>query len=115
MSKTVPTWASVVVTGLGGFALGLLVAALLVAGNTPHSSGSSNPATFTSPPAQPVTMTVTGSPPPPVTVTTQLPPDPPSTTTATVLVTPPPAPVSGPPTSSGPSSAFPPGAVSVRW
>ncbi|WP_328605850.1 hypothetical protein OG943_38600 [Amycolatopsis sp. NBC_00345] len=119
MSNTVPTWGSVVVTGLAGFAMGLLVAALLVAGNSPHPSESSDSTPSlpsTSPPAQPVTVTVTGAAPPPVTVTTQLPPDPPSTTTSTVSVTqPPPIPVSGPPTSLGPSSAFMPGGISSRW
>ncbi|WP_329070445.1 hypothetical protein [Amycolatopsis sp. NBC_01480] len=118
MSKTVPTWGAVVVTGLAGFAAGLLVSALLVAGNTPRPAQSSDntpSVTSTSPPAQPITVTVTGPAPPPVTVTSQLPPDPPSTTTATVSVTqPPPAPISGPPTSLGPSSAFMPGYISSR-
>jgi hypothetical protein len=118
VSKTVPTWGAVVVTGLAGFAIGLLVSALLVAGNTPHPSESSDttpPLTSTSPPAQPVTVTVSGPAPPPVTVTTQLPPVPPSTTTSTVSVTqPPPAPISGPPTTLGPSSAFMPGYRSSR-
>ncbi|MEV8609702.1 hypothetical protein AB0383_17530 [Amycolatopsis sp. NPDC051373] len=123
MSNTAPTWGSVVVTGLAGFAVGLLVAALLVAGNSPtrpaDSSVPSSP-----PPAQPVTVTVTGQPPPPVTVTQSQsmsePAPPPSTTTATVSVTrEPPAPVSGSgsgsPTSLRPTSVIAPNVASAQW
>ncbi|MEV6897089.1 hypothetical protein [Amycolatopsis sp. NPDC051372] len=127
MSNTAPTWGSVVVTGLAGFAVGLLVAALLVAGNSPtrpaDSSVPSSP-----PPAQPVTVTVTGQPPPPVTVTQSQsqsqsmsePAPPPSTTTATVSVTrEPPAPVSrsgsGSPTSLRPTSVIAPNVDSAQW
>ncbi|MEV4596131.1 hypothetical protein AB0K15_01865 [Amycolatopsis sp. NPDC049253] len=125
MSNTAPTWGSVVITGLAGFAVGLLVAALLVAGNSPtrpaDSSVPSSP-----PPAQPVTVTVTGQPQPPVTVTrSQSEPAPlPSTTTSTVSVTrEPPAPVSGSvsgsgsgsPTSLGPTSAIAPNVASSEW
>ncbi|MEW2500303.1 MULTISPECIES: hypothetical protein [unclassified Amycolatopsis] len=122
MSNTAPTWGSVVVTGLAGFAVGLLVAALLVAGNSPvrpaDSSVPSSP-----PPAQPVTVTVTGQPPPPVTVTQSQsgqsePAPPPRTTTSTVSVTrEPPAPVSesGSPTSLGPTSAIAPNVASSQW
>ncbi|WP_326567737.1 hypothetical protein VSH64_38875 [Amycolatopsis rhabdoformis] len=115
MSKTAPTWGSVVVTGLAGFAVGLLVAALLVAGNSPaRRTGESVPSS--PPPAQPVTVTVTGQPLPPVTVTQSEPPPPPSTTTATVSVTRvPPAPLTGSPTSLGPTSSPVPNDSSTQW
>ncbi|WIX80369.1 hypothetical protein QRX50_06205 [Amycolatopsis carbonis] len=123
MSNTAPTWGSVVVTGLAGIAVGLLVAALLVAGNSPNRpAGSSVPSS--PPPAQPVTVTVTGRPPPPVTVTqsqSEPPAPPPSTTTSTVSVTRElPAPKSqsesgsGSPTSLDPTSAIAPNVASAQ-
>ncbi|WP_033290925.1 hypothetical protein [Amycolatopsis jejuensis] len=110
MSDTTPTWGYVVVTGLAGFAGGLLVAALLVAGSAPRPAGQSSPPPSPTP-AQPVTVTVTGLPPPPITVTHREPAPPPRTTTATVSVTPAPStPESGPPTSLSPTLGFYPGA-----
>ncbi|WP_239154225.1 hypothetical protein [Amycolatopsis sp. FDAARGOS 1241] len=112
-------------TGLAGFAVGLLVAALLVAGNSPSRPTGSSVPPPTPPPAQPVTVTVTGSPQPPVTVThsaspsrTRSEPRPrPSTTTSTVLVTRETTPPeTGSPTSLGPTSgAFVPNDASTRW
>ncbi|MFI5605604.1 hypothetical protein [Amycolatopsis sp. NPDC051903] len=112
-------------TGLAGFAVGLLVAALLVAGNSPSRPTGSSVPPPTPPPAQPVTVTVTGPPQPPVTVTqseSQSPtqsdrPPPPSTTTSTVSVTrETTVPETGSPTSLGPTSGvFTPNDASARW
>ncbi|WP_410607247.1 hypothetical protein [Amycolatopsis sp. lyj-109] len=78
-----PTWGSAAVTGLAGFASGLLVAALLVAGRA-----GPRPAEFTTPPTRTVSAV-------PVTVTSSVPPStvtsvetsPPTTTTSFVEVT----------------------------
>jgi len=87
MSGRTPTWGSVGVIGLAGFTTGLLVAAVLVAGRTPHRP---NEFTGTAPvvatEAQPVTVTVTGAPPAPPTVTQRL-TSPPLTSTSYVEVT----------------------------
>ncbi|MFD2467209.1 hypothetical protein [Amycolatopsis silviterrae] len=108
MTDTAPTWGYVVVTGLAGLAGGLLVAALLVAGRTPRPARESAPPS--PPPAQQVTVTVTGLPLPPITVThrPQAPPaPPPRTTTATVSVTPAPSnPPAPPPTTLSPTAGF---------
>jgi hypothetical protein len=93
------------VTGLAGFAVGLLVAAMLVAGRTPPKPddyGGSQPVVNT--PARAATVTVTGVTPAPET-TTQVVVLPPDTTTSTVQVTTSPTET----TSSSPSTTtFPP-------
>ncbi|KDN16625.1 hypothetical protein [Amycolatopsis rifamycinica] len=78
-----PTWGSAAVTGLAGFATGLLVAAVLVAGRS-----GPRPADAVIPPTRTVSAV-------PVTVTTSAPPStltsvetsPPTTTTSLVEVT----------------------------
>jgi hypothetical protein len=93
-----PTWGSAAVTGLAGFATGLLVAALLVAGRpAPQPAEVTAPPTSTVP-ALPVTVTASV---PPATVTS-VETSPPSTTTSVVAVTVTPTPASTAPTSTTP-------------
>ncbi|MEV6872521.1 hypothetical protein [Amycolatopsis sp. NPDC051128] len=78
-----PTWGSAGVTGLAGFATGLLVAALLIAGrSTPRPADPTAPPTRTVP-AVPVTVTASV---PPSTLTS-VETAPPTTTTSVVEVT----------------------------
>ncbi|MEU4245788.1 hypothetical protein AB0F15_00060 [Amycolatopsis sp. NPDC026612] len=94
-----PTWGSAAVTGLAGFATGLLIAALLVAGRAvPHTVDDVTPPTRTVP-AVPVTVTASVL---PATVTS-IETSPPTTTTSIVEVTVPP-PTSASATSSPASS-----------
>ena len=100
-----PTWGSAAVTGLAGFATGLLVAALLVAGRAgPRPADAVVPPTRT---VSAVPVTVTSSV-PPVTVTS-VETSPPSTTTSFVEVTVPPT------TSVTPTSATPTLPLSSVW
>ncbi|MET8846522.1 hypothetical protein [Amycolatopsis sp. NPDC004625] len=97
-----PTWGSAAVTGLAGFATGLLVAALLVAGRpAPRTAETTDTTPTTTVSAVPVT--VTGSPPPAPTVLSVV-TVPPTTTTSVVEVTVPPSTTS---TSGTPTSASP--------
>lgn len=90
-----PTWGSAAVTGMAGFATGLLVAALLVAGRpVPKPAEVVAPPTSTVP-AVPVTVTASV---PPTTVTS-VETSPPSTTTSVVEVTVTPTPTTTTPTS----------------
>ncbi|WIY04104.1 hypothetical protein QRX60_09735 [Amycolatopsis mongoliensis] len=94
-----PTWGSAAVTGLAGFATGLLVAALLVAGrHAPKPADVVAPPTSTVP-AVPVTVTASVPPSTVTSVTTS----PPSTTTSVVAVTVTPSPTSTTPTSTSPA------------
>jgi hypothetical protein len=94
-----PTWGSTVVTGLAGFATGLLVAALLVAGRpAPKPADVVAPPPTSTVPAEPVTVTASV---PPSTVTS-VETSPPSTTTSVVEVT-----VTSTPTSTTPTSTSP--------
>ncbi|WP_329053035.1 hypothetical protein OG738_09885 [Amycolatopsis sp. NBC_01488] len=97
-----PSWGSAAVTGLAGFATGLLVAALLVAGRpaAPKPADVVAPPTSTVP-ALPVTVTASV---PPSTVTS-VETSPPTTTTSLVEVTvsPTPSPTSATPTSTSPA------------
>lgn len=92
MSNTAPTWGFVMITGLAGLAAGLLLAAVLVAGNGPRVTSVPFLPSSTSSPAKPVTVTTTAQAPPPITVTSQ-PPAETRTTTVTISdpATPPPA------------------------
>ena len=104
-----PSWGSVVVTGLAGFSIGLLVAALLVAGRTPPRPvqvGGSEPAAST--PARPATITLTSVPPAPSTVTEQI-LSPPDTMTSYVEVT-----ILPPTTTSTPTTTSPPTTTITR-
>ncbi|WP_155548582.1 hypothetical protein [Amycolatopsis camponoti] len=95
-----PTWGSAAVTGLAGFATGLLVAALLVAGRP-----AAKPVDVVTPPTSTVPavpVTVTASVPPPATVTS-VETSPPSTTTSVVEVTVTSTPASTAPTSTSPA------------
>jgi hypothetical protein len=99
-----PTWGSAAVTGLAGFATGLLVAALLVAGRpAPRTAETTVPPPIRTVSAVPVTVTESG---PPSTVTA-VETSPPTTTTSVVEVTVPTVTTatSGTPTSASP--AFP--------
>ncbi|WP_410668218.1 hypothetical protein [Amycolatopsis sp. cmx-4-68] len=95
-----PTWGSAAVTGLAGFATGLLVAAVLIAGRTiPQPADTAVPPTRTVS-AAPVTVTTSGS---PATVTS-VETSPPTTTTSFVEVTvEPTSPTSATPTSTSPA------------
>jgi hypothetical protein len=95
-----PTWGSAAVTGLAGFATGLLVAAVLIAGRaTPQPADTAVPPTRTVS-AAPVTVTASGS---PATVTS-VEVSPPTTTTSFVEVTVrPTSPASVTPTSTSPA------------
>ncbi|WP_328446134.1 MULTISPECIES: hypothetical protein [unclassified Amycolatopsis] len=86
-----PSWGSAVVIGLAGFATGLLVAALLVAGRpTVPSPQVSGPTLLSSTPVVPITVT---APAPPATTVTDVETSPPVTSTTLVQVTvPPPTP-----------------------
>ncbi|NBH12247.1 hypothetical protein [Amycolatopsis sp. SID8362] len=102
-----PTWGSAAVTGLAGFASGLLVAALLIAGrSTPQPAEVTTPPTSTVPA---VPVTVTASAPPPSTVTSVDTP-PPTTTTSRVAVT-----VTSTPTSLTPTSTSPVAPLTSGW
>jgi hypothetical protein len=78
-----PTWGSAAVTGLAGFAAGLLVAALLVAGRAaPRTAETTTPPTRT---VSAVPVTVTSSVPP--STVTSVETSPPTTTTSFIEVT----------------------------
>lgn len=97
-----PTWGSAAVTGLAGFASGLLVAAVLIAGRgTPHTLDTVTPPTSTVP-AVPVTLTASV---PPATVTS-VETSPPTTTTSVVEVTVAPSTSSASPTPTSSSSSL---------
>ncbi|WIV59286.1 hypothetical protein [Amycolatopsis nalaikhensis] len=92
-----PTWGSAAVTGLAGFATGLLVAALLIAGrNTPRPAEVTAPPSTSATRAEPVTVTAPVPTPPTVTAVET---SPPTTTTRVVEVT-----VTTSPTSTTPTS-----------
>ncbi|WP_410619106.1 hypothetical protein [Amycolatopsis sp. cmx-8-4] len=94
--STRPSWGSAVVIGLAGFATGLLVAALLVAGRpTPPPVESTQPAPTSSAPIQPVTVT---APAPPASTVTAVETSPPVTSTTLVQVTVSPTPSTTTPT-----------------
>jgi len=89
-----PTWGFAAVTGLAGFATGLLVAALLIAGrSTPQPVDATVPPTRT---VSAVPVTVTSSQPP--STVTSVETSPPTTTTSFVEVTVEPTPTSTPAT-----------------
>ncbi|MGW3997233.1 hypothetical protein [Amycolatopsis sp. NPDC004772] len=96
-----PTWGSAAVTGLAGFATGLLVAALLIAGrSTPRTVDTITPPTKT---VAAVPVTVTTSAPPSTVTSVEI--SPPTTTTSFVEVTVEPTP-SATPTSQTPVLPF---------
>ncbi|WP_199199599.1 hypothetical protein [Amycolatopsis sp. CA-128772] len=79
-----PTWGSAAVTGLAGFATGLLVAALLVAGRSgPRPVDTTSDPTTRTVSAVPVTVTESG----PAATVTSVETSPPTTTTSVVEVT----------------------------
>jgi hypothetical protein len=78
-----PTWGSAAVTGLAGFATGLLVAAVLIAGRAIPQPADVTVSPTRTVPAAPVTVTASGS---PATVTS-VEVSPPTTTTSFVEVT----------------------------
>jgi len=101
-----PTWGSAAVTGMAGFATGLLVAALLVAGRpAPKPADVVAPPTSTVP-AIPVTVTASV----PASTVTSVATPPPSTTTSVVEVT-----VTSSPTSTTPTSTSPTLPLTSGW
>ncbi|WP_410653800.1 hypothetical protein [Amycolatopsis sp. cmx-4-54] len=91
MSSQGPTTGSVTVAAIAGLAIGLLIAALLVAGREPqrrvHEVGTTPSPTTTSRSVGPVTVTVPGSSPEPLVVTRTRTPAP-RTVTRTVTPSP---------------------------